>query len=324
MPLTYDFLLAVTFIIAPREEGGATRPTPIGTGFVVSFPSAEVPGLRFEYVVTASHVVQGESETYARFRKREGGVHDLPVLDWVHHPQADVALAPLRGHGPLGLHLKHIPVDMFIGPGTKPWGAFPGERVYFLGLFERLGSLGEQNVAMVRSGTLGAWEVENVPIGPEQNRRYITAHLIDCRSYAGFSGSPCFIQADVQVPAKYDAEAERLQHATHLIGMVNGHFDMWGKARLLGNLPVEEGSVEAQVNSGVGVVTPSRMILEAYDMEELSEDRQRLEEREKERGEEGATLDRVAGADDEFGRFEELTRKLVNTPKPTADEKDES
>jgi hypothetical protein len=299
VPLTYDFLLAVTFIIAPREKDGVTRPTPIGTGFVVSFPSAEVSNLRFEYVVTASHVVQGERETYARFRKREGGVHDLPVPDWVHHPRADVALAPLRRHGPLGLHLKHIASDMFIGPGTKPIGVFPGERVYFLGLFERLGSLGEQNVAMVRSGTLGAWEVENVPIGPEENRRYVTAHLIDCRSYAGFSGAPCFVQADVQAPATYDSQAERLQHVTYLVGMVNGHFDVWGKARLLGDLPIEEGSIEAQVNSGVGVVTPSQMIVEAYNMEELSEDRERLEEREKERDEEEATHERVAGADDE-------------------------
>jgi len=81
VPLTYGFLLAVTFIIAPRERDGVTRATPIGTGFVVSFPSAEVPGLRFEYVVTASHVVQGERETHARFRKHEGGVRDLPVPD---------------------------------------------------------------------------------------------------------------------------------------------------------------------------------------------------------------------------------------------------
>jgi hypothetical protein len=69
-----------------------------------------------------------------------------------------------------------------------------------------------------------------------------------------------------------------------------------GSSPTLGDLPVEAGSIEAQVNSGVGVVTPSRMIEEAYEMEELAEDRQRLEEREKGR-EEGETLDRVAGAD---------------------------
>jgi hypothetical protein len=104
---------------------------------------------------------------------------------------------------------------------------------------------------------------------------------------------------DVQTPAVYDGITARLQHETYLIGMVNGHFDLWGKARLLGDLPLEEGSIDAQVNSGVGVVTPSRMIEETYNMEELEEDRQRLEEREKGRREEGETLDRVAGADDE-------------------------
>jgi len=72
---------------------------------------------------------------------------------------------------------------------------------------------------------------------------------------------------------------------------------MWEKARLLGDLPFDEGSIEAQMNTGVGVVTPSRMIVETYDMEELSEDRQRLEQHETERGED-ATHERVAGADD--------------------------
>jgi hypothetical protein len=298
LPLTYDYLLAVTFIVAEREtENGERRPTPIGTGFVVSFPSVEVPGLRFEYVVTASHVVQAETETWARFRKRppQAGVHDLPIHGWVDHPKADVSLAPLRGHGPPGLHLKHIPANMFLGPGTKPIGAFPGERVYFLGLLP-FGSLGDQNVPMVRSGTLGAWGVEDVLIGPDQNRRRVTAHLIDCRSYAGFSGSPCFIQADVQTPAVYDGITARMQHETYLVGLVNGHFDLWGKTRSIGDLPIEDGSIEAQVNSGVGVVTPVHMINETYDMEELAEARQLLEEREKEKGE---TQDRVAGADDE-------------------------
>jgi hypothetical protein len=300
MPLTYDYLLAVTFIVAERETEEGVRPTPIGTGFVVSFPSVEVEGLTFEYVVTASHVVQAETETWARFRQQPhlGGVHDHPVRGWVHHPRADVSLAPLRGHGRHELHLKHIPADMFLGPGTKPIGAFPGERVYFLGLLP-FGSLGEQNVPMVRSGTLGAWEVENVPIGPDQNRRRVTAHLIDCRSYAGFSGSPCFIQADVQAPAVYDGITARLQHETYLVELVNGHFDLWGKTRLIGDLPLEAGSIEAQVNSGVGVVTPVHMIEETYEMEELVEDRQRLEEREKGRLGEGQPLDRVAGADEE-------------------------
>jgi len=298
MPLTYDYLLAVTFIVAEREtEDGERRPTPIGTGFVVSFPSVEVPGLRFEYVVTALHVVEAGAKTWARFRKqpRLGGVHDHPV-EWVHLPKSDVALAPLRGHGSHELHLKHIPAEMFLGPGTKPIGAFPGDRVYFLGLFDRLGSLGEQNVAMVRSGTLGAWEIERVPIGREENRRYITAHLIDCRSYAGFSGAPCFIQADGQVGAHPESALGRSASETYLLGMVNGHFDMWEKARMLGDLALEPGSIETEVNSGVGVVTPVRMIQEAYAMEELVEDRQKVEEREKESGE---THDRVAGANDE-------------------------
>jgi hypothetical protein len=90
-----------------------------------------------------------------------------------------------------------------------------------------------------------------------------------------------------------------LQHETYLVGLVNGHFDLWSQIRLIGDLPLEAGTIEAQVNSGVGVVTPVQMIEETYEMEELVEDRQRLEEREGGRLGEGQPLDRVAGAEEE-------------------------
>ena len=68
---------------------------------------------------------------------------------------------------------------------------------------------------------------------------------------------------------------------------------------MLGDLPFEAGAIETEVNSGVGVVTPVQMIQETYTMEELVEERQRFEEREKGRPVEGEPFDRVAGADDE-------------------------
>src|SRR6266540_440909 len=138
--------------------------------------------------------------------------------------------------------------------------------------------MGERNIPMTRSGCVGALNVPNVPIGPPENRRYVEAHLIDCRSYAGFSGSPCFVQRDMRRSPHYDDESGRVDTETALLGVVSGHFDMWGTARLTGDLPMEPGTVQVPVNTGVGVVTPAKAIKELMDMEELSEDRKRVEE----------------------------------------------
>jgi hypothetical protein len=60
VPLTDKYPLAVTFIIGPvSREDGTTSLEPIGTGFVVNVPT-RYEGLFFEYVVTASHIVEGD------------------------------------------------------------------------------------------------------------------------------------------------------------------------------------------------------------------------------------------------------------------------
>src|SRR5947207_13214921 len=101
VPLTDEHPFAVTFITAPRpiRTGEGRQTVPIGTGFIVGWPSRNVPSAAFTYIVTASHVVQGENESYARVRTKVGGVEDLPVHEWVHHPHADVAASPLL-HNP--------------------------------------------------------------------------------------------------------------------------------------------------------------------------------------------------------------------------------
>jgi len=119
-----------------------------------------------------------------------------------------------------------------------------------------------------------------------------------------------------------DDESGRIHTETALLGIVSGHFDTWGTARLTGDLPMEPGAVEVPLNTGVGVVTPAKAIKEMLEMKELADDRARVEDETEKRvkGDEGATLD--ASQESEFDRFERLTRELVNTPKQT--ESDES
>ena len=303
MPLDDTFPLAVTFVVAERPTNATQSRVPIGTGFVIRQPSEAVPGLGFEYVVTAAHVVESGEPTWVRFRTRDGGIYDLDAPDWVLHPTADVAAAPLRGHGDYGLHLLNIPVEALVGTEGVGWAPTLGDRVYFLGLLSRLEEMGARNIPMVRSGTLGALYQERVPLRwPDGARRHVVAHLLDCRSYEGFSGAPCFVQRDEwRLGTATHNETGATQpvlgqgSATYLLGLVSGHFDDWRKARLVGDLGLEPGSVETEMNTGIGIVTPSEQILELLRLEEIAEDRERIEKEHLKREAEGGTLDAAAG-----------------------------
>jgi hypothetical protein len=320
VPLNDEYPLAVTFITSPASQGdGSSALEPIGTGFVVNLRS-RIEGLTFEYVVTAAHVVEGRNETYARIRTRDGGSKDLRVHDWLHHPKADVAVAPFRPGGHTDLHLLHVPGAGLSWYTSPRWVPVLGDRVYFIGLLAlpAARSMVERNVPMVRSGTIGAMYQADVPVEwPDKSIRKFEAHLIDCRSYGGFSGSPCFFQRDDQVTAVKEGAAV-YGPITFLFGLVSGHFDQYASPKVRGDI-AEVGSISVPVNTGVGVVTPVERIVEVLRMEELSDERKRIEDEREKRGEEGAALDR-ANDESEFERFEHLTRELVNTPKPKEEE----
>lgn len=320
VPLNDRYPLAVTFICAPRyqQETRAQKIVPIGTGFVLNCPIGD-SGLYVEYVVTASHVISGETQTYARFRTKTGGTTDFPAHEWFEHPSADVALSRLDSTAEM--HLLNIPVGLLMGNVQFSWVPELGDRVYFIGLLDLEGykDMAERNVPMVRSGTLGALYQDDVPIGPAGAVRHVQAHLIDCRSYSGFSGSPCFVQRDIdQGSGPGFRRGGPADNETVLLGLVSGHFDQWGHARLTGDLALEPGSVQVPLNSGVGVITPAEKIKEVLAMDDLEGERNRIERERQGRKEDGATLDKVG---DEFERFEDLARKIVHVPKKELDEK---
>lgn len=192
MPLDHLYPETVVFIIGRRKApDGETRSVPIGTGFVVSKPNEADPSERFVYAITARHCVEYEAESWVRFRSGSGRVTDVSIPKWTLHPTADVALARLTDVSTLAItHLQlHDAIDTT--------DIHPGDRVYFMGLLAYIPAMAEANIPMVRSGTIGAMYQDNVPIrGPDKVKRYVQAHLIDCRSFGGFSGSPCFVQYD--------------------------------------------------------------------------------------------------------------------------------
>jgi hypothetical protein len=62
-----------------------------------------------------------------------------------------------------------------------------GTQVFYIGLLSPL------DRPMARSGTIGALDQEGID---HKDGFTYTAHLVDCRSYGGFSGSPVFAAVD--------------------------------------------------------------------------------------------------------------------------------
>lgn len=297
MTLTDFHADAVMFVCKEDIDG---QREPCGTAFLVSVPGQDVGVWR--YFVTAGHVIAGEAPTWVRLRRRDGGPPvDLPVPEWTQHSTADVAVAScdidLRE-----VVAEHLREELFVDKWAYQLAR--GDGAEFVGLLSAVETMRKRAIPMIRSGRIGALYQQDVPMWTGQyTRTEKCAHLLDCHSVGGFSGSPCFVEKPMIDSQTLGAPV--ISSWVALLGLVIGHF--------------------AGDNAGIAVIVPVEAVRELLDLEVFVEDRKRKEvlardRRERVRSRDAAVLD---SADDrlEFDRFHELTRKLVNVPKKELDEK---
>jgi hypothetical protein len=193
----------------------------------------ERPEAWIAYVVTAHHVIDGQPYPELVFPDPAvPGALYPPVStsgpDWRQPIDGlDVAVLPfVRPHGydlnalRAGEHLlEHLPAEMML--------ALP---------FHYVGLLAPVDRAMARSGTLGAVYQSDIRHGEDGFYEY-EAHLGDCRSYGGFSGSPCFIELALPslTPREPPIEAPpglgplgRIHYIHLLCGMLTWHLEPSG------------------------------------------------------------------------------------------------
>jgi len=251
VPLSEVYAEASVMIVAPDSSGDMH---PIGTGFLVAMPGP-APGTAHEYVITAAHVVRFAQQTHVRLSRVAGGTEDLPVDRWVFHDdgETDVAVVPVR-LSQSEYQFKMVPIEAFLD--EHPIRPLLAEDVFFVGVLEHVKSMHDQNVPMARSGTLGRLYQDGVEVRwPDGTHHRLTAHLIDCRSHRGFSGSPCYLQVN---PRAYPDLQDRQD--TFLLGLITGHLDEIGVQK---------------TNAGVGLVTPVEDIRHVLMQPELAEPRNR-------------------------------------------------
>lgn len=285
--------------------------TLLGTGSIISVPSVSIPGKRWPYVVTADHVVANHEgiELEVPDRANNGKLFDpIPAEPFVQSlDDVDLAMSVFPTH--LVPRYQETRIEHFVPEGHV--GPLGGE-IYYLGIFAG------PDVPMARSGTLGTIDV---PIEKTDNGRQYrySGDLVDCRSYGGFSGSPCFSVLnyaaldtpakvpDEFVPVRADGSRPELvpvAAVASFCGVFVAHYDD----------PPAGRDVESKY--GVGVMLPCdyvRMVLTSDEAKQRQADADAEWLRRK--AAEGPQP-QDAGAQDEFERFEDLTRKLVQTPKP--------
>lgn len=180
MPLDPRMIYAAVHIEGDRGQG---------TGFLAHVPSKRIPGHIWAYVLTAHHVIEGQTEIRVQAANALGpGELYEPLLidDWRQPLEGvDLALAPFPQ---TYRNIFSAPVEDYMIPTEQVPYVRPGELIYYIGLFAPAGRM------MVRTGRAGAIDVPWHSESEEKGASVYDypAHLIDCRSYGGFSGSPCF------------------------------------------------------------------------------------------------------------------------------------
>ncbi len=255
MAIDSKYLQSVVFVSCSwRDEEPELR----GTGFVVGVP-ADDPASIFLYVVTAAHVVRPFASTHIRLTRRDGGIDDLEVPrdTWVFHPFEDIAAAPIVLR-PSEQLVSVIGTDLFNGTAETTYNPGIGDEVYFIGLLGQVPSMGTRNVPMVRSGSIGAIHQDGIPIRlPDDTVIHVHGHLIDCRSFGGFSGAPCFVHFLSRVDQTERLDLQIPVHSTLLFGMVGGHFDLQQSV----TLPDQDDKLKVPASAGITVLYPSETIM---------------------------------------------------------------
>jgi hypothetical protein len=293
----------------------------LGSGSIIAVESEAVPGLRWPYVVTAHHVIENQVEIALEVPDplTHGAMFEpIPCGGW-YQPLLDVDLTIAPFPQALVPRYQNLHLDKHFVPEGR---VVPlGGQIFYLGVFAPL------NVPMCRPANLGALDI---PIDKEGYT--YRADLVDCRSYKGFSGSPCFSTIEYAVldeplPAmpeqvqRADGTTPQLGQVAHLAsfcGIFTAHYS---------DEVLAEGVVSRY---GVGVMLPCDYVRDALMTDDAAAERRLADDEWKARkAAEGPPLENAgatSGAENEseFDRFEDLTRKLAHTPKSEVDKKRKS
>jgi hypothetical protein len=251
---------------------------PIGTAFIVGYPSPARQGMVVPLVVTAKHVVGDRERIVGRFTKKSGGIpagipYDLAELrskgDVWEHPDEGVDLLVFRTPHFKETEYEVIPMShiaskkTYVEENIQPTDRiiFPCLLVNFMGTF--------RNYPVIRDGSIALVPEEPVPLFYDTGTRRIKTEqqvlLIDATAMPGASGSPIFLGPGVR------AERGRgglFATKPWLIGVMHGFYP--SLPRELVDIQVSGIIPAFRENSGIAIVFPSWRLLEILERDEVA------------------------------------------------------
>lgn len=194
----------------------------IGTAFLVGIGLPERPTIRnVVYVITTKHTLtelqaKGAERIGIRLNAKDGGFTDLltEIKDWSLHPSNDIAaLRVPRGTGDImnDMDWLFLAVDdeFLTDDYAESQKVTEGSEVFLIGLFSPYSGT-EHIQPIVRFGHIALMDHE--PLTVKVATEPIKSYLLETRSWAGNSGSPCFV-----LPYTPGYEAR-------FLGMLSGHY----------------------------------------------------------------------------------------------------
>jgi hypothetical protein len=259
-----------------------------GTGFFVGLKQEE---LYFNYLVTAKHVIVGienqsiDGKVLIRINDNQGGVKTVEsdVKDWIDNPEdtsVDIKILiwlPQPDHDWRTLATSLIATDEII----KKRSIGVGDDLFITGLFvHRSGKA--RNIPILRVGNIAAMPEEKIDT---KEFGSIDAYLVEARSIGGLSGSPVFVYLDNMRTGTIILGGNQKTpgfggRAYYLLGIMHGHFD--GNESEFDNV-AQDITGNGRINMGIGIVIPATKLLEIINQPRLSEFRQLVLNKYKER-----------------------------------------
>ncbi len=307
-----------------------------GTACFVSYPISGHPNavlclLTAHHVLAKVRIHSDDDRVLIRINTRDGSAawHEVAVDNWFHPEGINIDCAVLLWAPPASMNAQwrswNLPELAATNEVMAREGLGLGEDVFMIGLFRNhLGR--DRNEPIVRVGNICA-----LPEDPFHSQHYgdMRAILIETRSLGGLSGAPVFVymgytrwregQVSHWAPrhdAKVDPGEAMLPGPIWFLGLMHGHWELEEaeEDEPLGDAP------GASINVGIGVVVPAEQVMRiaAPLLKEAAElARKQLD------SQNAPVPDAVPDAADadEYERFTDLARNLVQVPKKELDEK---
>src|SRR5579862_3723085 len=263
---------------------------PLGTAFMFS---VDTDGIRFDYIVTARHCIEGRKKIHLRVNLKAGGVQVIEPDEesWSFHPDQkwyiDVAVMPVAASGlPPGagagidvavLDSNLVATDEIIAK----LNVAAGEPIVTIGMFtSHFGQ--EHNIPVVRIGNIATMRSREDLVWTSKG--FMDAYLVEVRSLGGLSGSPVILQ----IPPARIVEGSVVHSSKlgikpyYLLGIMHGHFKVRDPNDVVETGPIEgadsvgSGLPADELNAGIGVVVPFDKVMETLNQPRLVESRKEL------------------------------------------------